>query len=104
MVQNFLHAHVAIYSLAGSRFLTAVQLLTSACFPIKRLFDVQVTGDITYNGYRLDEFVVRRTCSYVDQYDNHTPELTVRETLDFAARCQTAGLGASRCYGSLQLT
>lgn len=54
---------------------------------------LQVTGDITYNGYRLNEFVVRRTCSYVDQYDNHTPELTVRETLDFAARCQTAGLG-----------
>ena len=64
---------------------------------VKGVLWSQVTGNITYNGYRLNEFVVRRTCSYVDQYDNHTPELTVRETLDFAARCQTAGLGKQQC-------
>lgn len=48
-------------------------------------------GSITYNGNRLDEFVVQRTSAYISQTDNHIAELTVRETLDFAARCQGAG-------------
>ncbi|KAG6605414.1 ABC transporter G family member 31, partial [Cucurbita argyrosperma subsp. sororia] len=32
----------------------------------------------------------RRTSAYISQSDNHLAELTVRETLDFAARCQGA--------------
>ena len=31
------------------------------------------------------------------QVDNHIAELTVRETLDFAARCQGVGHKAGRC-------
>ncbi|KAL5580752.1 hypothetical protein UlMin_013194 [Ulmus minor] len=48
------------------------------------------TGTITYNGHKLDEFCVQRTSAYISQTDNHIAELTVRETLDFAAWCQGA--------------
>lgn len=50
----------------------------------------QVTGKIKYNGKSFDEFFVQRTSAYISQTDNHIGELTVRETLDFAARCQGA--------------
>ncbi|KAG8480809.1 hypothetical protein CXB51_025543 [Gossypium anomalum] len=49
---------------------------------------LEVSGEITYNGYGLDEFNPRKTSTYVSQYDLHTPEMTVRETLDFSARFQ----------------
>ena len=54
---------------------------------------LQVEGSITYNGYEQEDFVVGRTAAYVDQRDNHIAELTVRETLDFAARVQGGGYG-----------
>ncbi|MBA0872092.1 hypothetical protein Goshw_006563, partial [Gossypium schwendimanii] len=50
-----------------------------------------VSGEVSYNGYKLEEFVPQRTSAYISQDDLHIPELTVRETLDFSARCQ--GLG-----------
>ncbi|KAK9025002.1 hypothetical protein V6N11_064903 [Hibiscus sabdariffa] len=52
---------------------------------------LKVAGEITYNGYRLDEFVPQKTSSYTSQYDVHTPEMTVRESLDFSARFQGIG-------------
>ncbi|TKY56464.1 ABC transporter G family member 31 [Spatholobus suberectus] len=51
------------------------------------------TGSITYNGHEGDEFYVRRTSAYISQTDDHIAELTVRETLDFGARCQGAQEG-----------
>lgn len=48
-------------------------------------------GDISYNGYNLKEFVPQKTAAYISQYDLHISEMTVRETLDFAARCQGTG-------------
>lgn len=51
----------------------------------------QVTGEISYNGYKLEEFLPQKTSAYVSQYDLHIPEMTVRETLDFSARCQGVG-------------
>ncbi|XP_051142945.1 ABC transporter G family member 31-like isoform X2 [Andrographis paniculata] len=48
-------------------------------------------GSITYNGHKFEEFYVQRACSYISQTDNHIAEMTVRETLDFAARCQGSG-------------
>lgn len=51
------------------------------------------TGSITYNGEKLDQFYVKRTSAYISQTDNHIAELTVRETLDFAARWQGASEG-----------
>ncbi|CAM8903086.1 unnamed protein product [Rhodiola kirilowii] len=52
---------------------------------------VKVTGDITYNGHKLEEFVPHKTSAYISQYDLHSPEMTVRETIDFSARCQGVG-------------
>ncbi|XP_007016113.2 PREDICTED: ABC transporter G family member 31 [Theobroma cacao] len=54
---------------------------------------LKTSGEITYNGTKLDKFYVRRTSAYISQTDNHIPELTVRETFDFAARCQGASEG-----------
>ena len=48
-------------------------------------------GEITYNGHRLEEFVPRKTSAYINQRDLHVAEMTVRETLDFSARCQGVG-------------
>ncbi|KAL6876399.1 hypothetical protein ACP4OV_012971 [Aristida adscensionis] len=49
------------------------------------------TGDITYNGFALDEFVPQKTAAYISQTDVHVGEMTVKETLDFSARCQGVG-------------
>ena len=65
---------------------------------------MQVNGSITYNGYGFAECVVGRTAAYVDQVDNHIAELTVRETLDFAARVQGAGFGARPVLARMQST
>ena len=51
----------------------------------------QVRGDILYNGKTFRDFVVERSAGYVEQTDQHHPILTVRETFDFAARCQGTG-------------
>ncbi|XP_021290859.1 pleiotropic drug resistance protein 3-like, partial [Herrania umbratica] len=56
-----------------------------------RQSSLEVVGEITYNGYGLDEFNPQKTSTYISQYDLHTPEMTVRETLDFSARFQGVG-------------
>ncbi|MCD7471563.1 transcription factor [Datura stramonium] len=53
--------------------------------------DVKVSGKVSYNGHGMDEFVPERTCAYTSQEDVHLAELTVRETLEFSARCQGVG-------------
>lgn len=58
---------------------------------------VKMSGNITYNGHNLKEFVPQRTSAYVSQQDWNVAEMTVRETLDFSARCQ--GVGCK--YGKL---
>nr|GEV41443.1 ABC transporter G family member 29-like [Tanacetum cinerariifolium] len=52
---------------------------------------LKVEGEITYNGHKLNEFVPRRTSAYISQNDVHVGEMTVKETLDFSARCQGVG-------------
>ncbi|XP_076902028.1 pleiotropic drug resistance protein 3-like [Bidens hawaiensis] len=52
---------------------------------------LKMSGDISYNGYKLEEFVPQRTAAYISQNDLHIPEMTVRETLDFSSRCQGTG-------------
>ncbi|KAL0348159.1 UNVERIFIED_CONTAM: Pleiotropic drug resistance protein 3 [Sesamum angustifolium] len=52
---------------------------------------LKVTGEISYNGYKLEEFVAQKTSAYISQHDVHIPEMTVRETLDFSAHCQGIG-------------
>ncbi|KAL3629592.1 ABC transporter G member 32 [Castilleja foliolosa] len=53
--------------------------------------NLKVSGKVTYNGHGLNEFVPQRTSSYVTQQDWHVAEMTVRETLDFSARCLGVG-------------
>uniref|UniRef100_V5NX96 PDR protein 5 n=1 Tax=Vinca minor TaxID=60093 RepID=V5NX96_VINMI len=53
--------------------------------------DLQMSGKITYNGHNFKEFVPQRTAAYISQQDWHAAEMTVRETLDFSARCQGVG-------------
>ncbi|KAK9152794.1 hypothetical protein Sjap_000274 [Stephania japonica] len=51
------------------------------------------SGKITYNGHTIDKFCVLRSSAYISQSDNLIAELTVRETLDYAARFQGASDG-----------
>ncbi|XP_043698940.1 ABC transporter G family member 32 isoform X1 [Telopea speciosissima] len=53
---------------------------------------LKMSGKITYNGHGLNEFVPQRTSAYVSQHDWHVAEMTVRETLEFAGRCQGVGI------------
>lgn len=57
----------------------------------------QYSGRVTYNGHEMNEFVPERTAAYISQYDLHIGEITVRETLEFSARCQ----GVGTRYGKL---
>ncbi|XVF05898.1 hypothetical protein REPUB_Repub06bG0001600 [Reevesia pubescens] len=50
-----------------------------------------VTGEVSYNGYGLEEFVPQKTSAYNSQTDLHIAEMTVRETRDFSARCRGVG-------------
>ncbi|KAF3674465.1 Pleiotropic drug resistance protein 1 [Capsicum annuum] len=52
---------------------------------------LKVTGKVTYNGHGMNEFVPQRTAAYISQYDLHIGEMTVRETLEFSAKCQGVG-------------
>ncbi|KAJ9557166.1 hypothetical protein OSB04_011780 [Centaurea solstitialis] len=55
---------------------------------------LKLSGEVSYNGYKLEEFVPQKTAAYISQNDLHIPEMTVRETLDFSSRCQGTGIRA----------
>ncbi|CAN1252468.1 ABC transporter G family member 31, partial [Linum perenne] len=63
--------------------------------------NLNVTGNITYNGQTMDGFYVQRTAAYVSQTDHHIAELTVRETFDYAARWQGATDEFAGCIDEL---
>ncbi|GAB2293477.1 transcription factor [Dionaea muscipula] len=52
---------------------------------------LKVNGEVTYNGHELNEFVPAKTSAYISQNDVHIGLMTVKETLDFSARCQGVG-------------
>ncbi len=53
------------------------------------LAGMHISGQVLYNGHSADEqFSVQRTCALVGQRDCHLGNLTVDETLAFAALCQ----------------
>ncbi|GER48392.1 pleiotropic drug resistance protein, partial [Striga asiatica] len=52
---------------------------------------LKFSGSVSYNGHKLNEFVPQRTAAYISQHDVHIGEMTVRETLEFSARCQGIG-------------
>ncbi|KAA3470383.1 pleiotropic drug resistance protein 1-like isoform X2 [Gossypium australe] len=53
--------------------------------------NLEFSGRVTYNGHEMDDFVPQRTAAYIGQHDVHIPEMTVRETIAFSARCQGVG-------------
>ncbi|KAL3321596.1 hypothetical protein AABB24_039287 [Solanum stoloniferum] len=53
--------------------------------------ELKASGKVTYNGHEMNEFVPQRTSAYISQHDLHIGEMTVRETLEFSARCQGVG-------------
>ncbi|XP_024991926.1 pleiotropic drug resistance protein 2-like isoform X2 [Cynara cardunculus var. scolymus] len=53
--------------------------------------DLRITGEVTYCGHQMSEFIPQRTCAYISQHDVHHGEMTVRETFDFAGRCLGVG-------------
>ncbi|KAH7835973.1 hypothetical protein Vadar_031613 [Vaccinium darrowii] len=55
---------------------------------------LKVAGEIFHNGHKLEEIIPQKTSAYISQNDLHIPEMTVRETLDFSARCQGVGTRA----------
>ena len=79
------HAYICLHS---SLFTQKIHAKNKS--ELKRAKHPQVSGGVTYNGRRTEEFAVHRTAGCVEQRDVHIPLLTVRETLDFAARCQGA--------------
>lgn len=66
-------------------------LLNCLAGRLHKASNVDVTGDILFNGKSFDQFKAVHTAAYVDQNDLHQPELTVRETFNFAARVQGVG-------------
>eukprot|EP00208_Stichococcus_sp_RCC1054_P006723 CAMPEP_0206141786 /NCGR_PEP_ID=MMETSP1473-20131121/14100_1 /ASSEMBLY_ACC=CAM_ASM_001109 /TAXON_ID=1461547 /ORGANISM="Stichococcus sp, Strain RCC1054" /LENGTH=1124 /DNA_ID=CAMNT_0053536477 /DNA_START=231 /DNA_END=3601 /DNA_ORIENTATION=+ len=66
-------------------------LLKSLAGKMENISSVKKTGVITYNGRTFDEFLPQTASVYIEQEDQHLPELTVRETMDFSALCQGAG-------------
>ncbi|XP_050206439.1 pleiotropic drug resistance protein 1-like [Mercurialis annua] len=54
--------------------------------------NLKFSGSVTYNGHGMNEFIPQRIAAYIGQHDLHIGEMTVRETLAFAARCQGVGL------------
>ncbi|KAK2634468.1 hypothetical protein Ddye_029260 [Dipteronia dyeriana] len=52
-------------------------------------------------GYKFNEFVPQKTSAYISQYDLHISETTVRETLDFSARCQGIGSREGKFYTAI---
>lgn len=53
---------------------------------------LRCNGEVAYNGYPLDKFVPQKTAAYISQTDVHIGVMTVKETLDFSARCQGVGI------------
>ncbi|EOA26339.1 hypothetical protein CARUB_v10022507mg [Capsella rubella] len=53
--------------------------------------NLKVYGEISYNEHGLNDIVPQKTSAYISQHDLHIAEMTVRETIDFSARCQDVG-------------
>ncbi|KAL8120357.1 hypothetical protein AgCh_017512 [Apium graveolens] len=49
---------------------------------------LKVSGEVSYNECKLEDLNSQKISAYISQHDLHTPEMTVRETIDFSARCQ----------------
>lgn len=66
-------------------------LLKMLAGKMEGITSVKKSGKVTYNGRSFDEFLPQSASVYIEQEDQHLPELTVRETMDFSALCQGSG-------------
>lgn len=57
---------------------------------------MQVSGKVTCNGCMLEELAVGKVAAFINHHDIHFGEMTVRETLAFAGRCQGFGWGCCK--------
>jgi ABC-type multidrug transport system ATPase subunit len=46
----------------------------------------EITGEICLNGHPQEELSFRRCMGYVEQFDVQSPQLTIRETVQFSAK------------------
>eukprot|EP00960_Hanusia_phi_P065041 765983-Hanusia_phi.AAC.9 len=53
---------------------------------------LEQSGNICFNGVHPNSKIMPRIAAYTPQYDDHTPVLTVKETLDFAFDCASSTL------------
>ena len=51
-----------------------------------KCFGRVITGDIRLNGHPQEEKSFRRCTGYVEQFDQQSPQLTIRETIAFSAK------------------
>lgn len=93
----FLLSHTYAKKIKGNNRSTSFKVISISCFLL------QVEGEISYNGHQLGEFVPQNTSAYISQYDLHIPEISVRETIDFSARCQGIGSRAGKQALSIQV-
>ena len=46
----------------------------------------EITGEVCLNGHPQEDISFRRCTGYVEQFDTQTPQLTVKETVEFSAK------------------
>ena len=46
----------------------------------------EITGEIRLNGHLQEEISFRRCMGYVEQFDQQSPQLTIKETCEFSAK------------------
>ena len=46
----------------------------------------EISGEVRLNGHLQEEVSFRRCTGYVEQFDMQSPQLTIRETVDFSAK------------------
>ncbi|KAG2483980.1 hypothetical protein HYH03_017223, partial [Edaphochlamys debaryana] len=77
----------------GAGKTTLLRVLAGQALPGRETHGVRVRGVLSYNGLEPgSDFVVERCACYVGQYDTHMGELTVADTMTFAAKCLGPGL------------
>ena len=71
--------------------LTTMPQLTPVLFSLQDVLSLrkasgEVTGDIRVNGHPQEPNSFRRMTGYVEQFDVQSPQLTIRETVEFSAK------------------
>ena len=71
--------------LTSCPYLTSEQKTTLMDVLALRKTSGELTGEVTLNGHTQEPVSFRRCSGYVEQFDVQTPQLAIRETLEFSA-------------------